>query len=97
MALQKTKTAANGVTGDYWQIANRNYIKDTNKTAVLVRCYKDAAVRASGLANHLGYEFQMVREFDGDLTMAQCYTKLKDPIVSDGLEVDNLFADAVDC
>ena len=96
MALQKSKTAR-GVTGNYWQIANKNYVKDTFKTAVLVRCYVSAEVRATGIDADIQMpDFQVIREFAGDLTTAECYEQLKARAVVDGVET-NWFADATDC
>jgi hypothetical protein len=47
MALQKTKTLANGASGDYW-IAEPVTRKRNNTTVVTILLYKDAATRAAG-------------------------------------------------
>lgn len=95
MALLKQKSV-HGVSGNYWQIAHKNYAKDTGKTAVLLRCYVSAAVRAAGLENFVGMpEFQVIKEFDGDLTTAECYTQAKASVVADETET-NFFVDAED-
>ena len=107
MALQKSKTV-HGITGNYWQIANKNYIKDTGKTSILLRCYVSAEVRAAGLGDFIGMpEFQEIKEFEGDLTTAQCYTQAKASVMSEAVGIEgeegyvapaetNFFVDAMD-
>jgi hypothetical protein len=97
MALQKSQTV-NGVTGNYWQIADKSYSKDSGKTLVRLRCYVSADIRATGEGNYIGMPgFQMFKQFDGDLTTADCYTQAKASMKdSNGVET-NFFADATDC
>lgn len=96
MALNKAKIV-HGVTGEYWQIANKNYAKDTGKTAVLLRCYVSTGVRATGLENFINMpEFTIILEFDGDLTTAECYAAAKASVIVDAAET-NFFVDAQDC
>jgi len=95
MALQITRTAR-GIAGNYWQIWHKNYDKDTGKTSVRLRCYASADERAIGLENFIAMpEFQVIREFAGDLTTAECYTQVKNSVIVDGVET-NFFANATD-
>jgi hypothetical protein len=95
MALQKSLTAR-GVTGNYWQIANKNYVKDTGKTSALLRCYVSAEVRDTGLENNIAIpEFQKIVEFDGDLTTAEVYTAAKASLLVQDVET-SFFVNATD-
>jgi hypothetical protein len=97
MALQKSKTV-NGVVGDYWHIAYKTFIKDSGKTSILLRCYVSAAVRATGVGNFIDMQaFRTIREFDGDLTTAECYTQAKVGVKDAAGNETNFFADATDC
>lgn len=96
MALQKSVTI-HGVTGEYWQLADKNYSKDSGKTTARLRCYVSAAVRETGLDNFIGMpDFQKIIEADGDLTTAEMYAAAKVSAIVDEVET-NIFANAVDC
>lgn len=95
MALDKELTI-HGVTGRYWQICNRNFCKDRMVTAINIRCYVSAEVRAESAGNFIDMPgFLLIREFDGDLSTAECYTQLKVSQIVDGVET-NFFVDAED-
>jgi hypothetical protein len=88
MALQKSKTSK-GITASYLQIYKQSYDKNSNKTLSRMRTYVDKSARDAGINNFIDIpEFKYVREFDGELTIAQAYEAWKKPIMQDVLDED---------
>lgn len=77
MALKLSKTK-HGIVGEYWQIYQLAYQKDTGKTLARMRCYANQAARDVGLSNYINDPiFKKTNEFAGVCSMEDAYKKWK--------------------
>lgn len=53
MAIRKSKTLPNDISGDYWKIVTENYDRVTNRCVWCIALFKDQEASNSGKA-HLG-------------------------------------------
>ena len=77
MAL-KLERKYNGMSCDYWKIVEAHSNYETDQTIVTVGLYKDEECRQDSVNNIL--EHKKMRLSGVDLTRAEMYTKLKEPM-----------------
>ena len=89
MALQKEKTLANGISGDYWKIVEISLNRLQKKARCLISLFKDAAHKdTSPVGPSLQFEFALTdQEMAGDIT-AVLYAKIKTYANSDIPNID---------
>jgi hypothetical protein len=74
MALKKIKKVK-GIDCEYWVVSSINWDKNSNQTQIALNLYKDKSSREQSLNNcFYGEGFT----FDGQLTIEQVYTKIKE-------------------
>lgn len=66
MAIQKEKTLASGITGNYWRITSINIDRQNLRIMAVIALFKDAAASASGLPPIGDY-----KTFNFNFTMAE--------------------------
>lgn len=84
MALLK-KVTRGKVIGEYWLITASTWNKKTNKTSVVIDCYKNAQDRIDNFGKPL---FPVLMFFIGNLSIEELYVLIKGT---------KDFKDAVDC
>lgn len=83
MALQKEKTLASGVSGNYWRVSMLQFDRSTMSLEMQVSLYKDSTPNLAPLGVHHRFKFTITQqEIVGNL-VAWAYTKIKDYAESD--------------
>lgn len=91
MAIQKSKTLANGATGNYWKVTQAKVDKQAMKVRATMSLFVDQAhsVIASLNSNKIFNISVTKAQLSGDV-IALCYTQIKtlnDPDLSGGTDV----------
>jgi hypothetical protein len=82
MAIQKSKTLPNGITGNYWRLTNISFDRDALSASARIALFKDKATSDSGaphlgLVKHFSFTFTVPELISTTNVLAYIYGKIR--------------------